>query len=248
MPCYLHIRLEGSLIAFGAPIVDNFGFVQDFPGKSTIVGLLGNALGYDRSDSDKLNRLQSRICYAVRLDRFNPESRFYDFQTAKLEASDKAWTTRGTSEGRAGGAPTYLGYHLRYRYHDSDASVSVLLELKESSRTDDPSIQDLAHALMYPARPLFLGRKACLPSAYLMSGILDADHFEDALRRAPLPSDLTQRPERLVAYWPDKTERAAAARDVGKIETTDCRDWKVGTHMGTTSWIRGMVNLETLEG
>ena len=105
MPPLLMLRLEGPLMAFGDVMVDAIGPIRDAPAASALTGLLANALGVRREEPARLQRLQERLVFGSRIDR--PGERFTEFQTAKLEASDKGWTTRGRPEGRAGGAATY---------------------------------------------------------------------------------------------------------------------------------------------
>ena len=95
---YLLLVFEGTLMAFGGEVVDARGVVRDFPGASTISGLLGNAIGYRRTDDDALTALQARLHYAARIDREGV--RLTDFQTAELARDDKGWTTRGAPETR----------------------------------------------------------------------------------------------------------------------------------------------------
>lgn len=98
MPEHLVLRLEAPLMSFGGETIDNFGVVRDFPAASMLTGLIANALGWRRTDTDKLDRLQDRLVFAVRLDR--PGTRFTEYQTARLLAEDQGWTTRGRPEGR----------------------------------------------------------------------------------------------------------------------------------------------------
>ena len=91
--------------------------------------------------------------------------RMTDFQTAQLGANDRGWTTRGQPEGRAGGANTYDAPHLRYRDYFADMRVAVALRLEPAG--DEPTLGHLADALQEPKRPLFIGRKPCLPAASL---------------------------------------------------------------------------------
>ena len=95
-----------------------------------------------------------------------------DFQTAELTAADRGWTTRGRPEGRAGGAGTYSGKHIRHRWYQADALVTVALRLDPDSEV--PTLDDIAIALASPARPLFIGRKPCLPAAPLFAGFAEA--------------------------------------------------------------------------
>ena len=117
--------------------------------------------------------LQDRLVFAARIDR-EPASgmRMTDFQTAQLGANDQGWTTRGRPEGRAGGANTYNAPHLRYRDYWADALVTVALRLEPPELEDEPSLDDLADALQEPARPLFIGRKPCLPVGSIVRPLL----------------------------------------------------------------------------
>ena len=65
----LILRFDAPLMSFGAPIVDNQGEIQPYPALSMMTGLLGNALGFDHSEFDRLERLQERLRYASRQDR-----------------------------------------------------------------------------------------------------------------------------------------------------------------------------------
>src|SRR3954465_10821725 len=98
---FLLLRLETPLLAFGGEAVDARGVIADFPAASMITGLLANALGFRRSEGERLQRLQDRLIFAARIDRDG--ERITDFQTAQLGRNDLSWTTRGRPEGRAGG-------------------------------------------------------------------------------------------------------------------------------------------------
>ena len=183
MARHLLLVLEAPLLAFGGEAVDARGVIEDFPGASMLTGLLANALGWRRGDRDALARLQARLHYAARIDRNG--TRMTDFQTAQLGHNDQGWTTRGAPEGRAGGAATYNGPHLRWRDYDADKRVVVALRMEPAEET--PTLADLATALDEPARPLFLGRKSCLPSGRVGAGIVEADGLLPALAHLPQP-------------------------------------------------------------
>lgn len=240
MKAFLHIHMEGILSAYGAPIIDNRGVLADFPGTSTMVGLLGNALGYDRSQGKKLNQLQRLLQYGVRVNNGGAVRRFTDFQTAKLGKNDKAWTTRGSPEGRDGGSGTYKGAHRRYRSYEPDISMSVLLGLKKDD-IDHLEIEGLGQALQFPARPLFLGRKSCIPSSFLYQGVVFAEDLKNALEVAPWPLEVSINSEtQIQAFWPqscgwDKQDKLLTIHDL--------RDWQFGVHMGESRWVKGKVFL-----
>ena len=178
---HLILNLESPLMAFGGETVDNLGVIRRFPAVSMLTGLLANALGWRRVEGARHQRLQDRLVFAARIDR-EPRGgvRLTDFQTAQLGASEKGWTTRGEPDDRAGGANTYNAPHLRHRDYFPDMCVTVALRLRPED--DSPTLDELAVALQEPTRPLFIGRKPCLPSASLFADFTDGDTALAALR------------------------------------------------------------------
>lgn len=223
----LLLRLEAPLMAFGGVAIDNIGGTDQLPSASLLTGLLGNALGYKRSDANRLRALQSRLRYAVRADRRGHA--LQDFQTAQLAKDDKAWTTRGAPAGRDGGAKTYASPHIRYRQYHADAAVMVAVHL--APETDSPTPAECAAALNAPARPLFIGRKPCLPSEPLFVDIVEADSLVDALQQAPL----CDAPETEKVWLYEQSERNEGA---DLIRLSGRRDWANDVHQGTEYWQR----------
>ena len=173
---HLALRLEAPLMAFGGETIDNYGVIRRFPSASMLTGLLANALGWRRIEAGRHQRLQDRLVFAARIDR-EPAggTRLTDFQTAQLGASDRGWTTRGQPEGRAGGANTYAAPHLRYRDYFADMRVTMALRLEPAE--ESPKLEELASALEEPSRPLFIGRKPCLPSSPLFVDFVEGDYI-----------------------------------------------------------------------
>lgn len=221
MALHLLIRLRAPLIAFGGETIDNHGVIRDFPALSMVTGLLANALGWDRGDDARHNRLQERLMMGARLDADG--NRLVDFQTAQLQANDQGWTTRAVPEGRAGGAGSYSGPHLRYRHYHADMNVLVALRLQPAD--EFPTLSDLADALDKPARPLFMGRKNCLPSERLMAGWQEATNILEALKAVPFPENHV----RLRLQWPDGEGVLAGDR---LLDLCDERNWASGVHGG----------------
>lgn len=225
MPRYMILRLEAPLMAFGDEIVDNYGRVRNFPGASNVTGLIGNALGWTRGQRAEHQRLQDRLDFAVRLDR--PGNRVPDFQTAQLGANDRGWTTRGSPEGRAGGAAAYRSPHIRFREMIADAALTLALRLVPPEET--PTLDDCAAALARPARPLFFGRKPCLPAVPFLPVFTDAPDALVAVASAPAERDEAEEaegPHLVGAARPDLPpafERCFVA---------DERDWISGVHGG----------------
>ncbi|MFZ4700325.1 MAG: type I-E CRISPR-associated protein Cas5/CasD [Candidatus Methylumidiphilus sp.] len=231
MARHLLMRLRAPLIAFGGETIDNYGVIREFPALSMVTGLLANALGWDRGDDVKHNRLQERLVMGARLEADG--ERLVDFQTAQLQANDKGWTTRGMPEERAGGAGSYAGPHLRYRHYHADMDVLVALRLQPAD--ESPTLDDLAAAIDKPARPLFVGRKNCLPTDRLMAGWIDADGILNALQRA---ESIAADPVR--AQWPDGEGRLPDQHD-RCLDVCDERNWTSGVHGGWRPVREGLI-------
>ncbi|MCM5552385.1 type I-E CRISPR-associated protein Cas5/CasD [Pleomorphomonas sp. NRK KF1] len=229
MAAVLLLRLEAPLVAFGDIMIDAHGPVTDLPSASMLTGLLANALGWRREDRAALQRLEDRLIHAARLDR--SAGRFTEFQTAKLEKSDQGWTTRGRPEGRAGGDGSYVGPHLRFRDHNADVCVHVALRLEPAD--EPPLLADLAAALSQPARPLFLGRKPCLPADRIAVGIVGADTLLDALLITPLAARSSDR------ILVDLPRSEAPPEGFRRVHRSDRRDFLAGVHTGDSIRFEG---------
>jgi len=235
----LLLRFDAPLMSFGGVMVDQHGPTDRFPGLSLLTGLLGNALGWRHGDAAALGQLQGRIEFAARWDQ-TPEP-LLDYHTVDLgqakmigyadpakKTEHGGWTTRGAPEHRAGGDSAKYGTHIRYRHYWANGVMTVTLTLTGDG---PPTVADLALALRTPARPLFLGRKTCLPSTPLLLGTTAAPDVLTALRqvkRAQRPGTRhTQDP--MEACWPAHLEAQGASRE---ITLYDRRDWHNQIHAG----------------
>lgn len=225
MARHLVLRLAAPLIAFGGEAIDNRGVIRDFPALSMVTGLLANAIGLDRGDDQHHNRLQQRLRMGTVLEP--GAHRLQDFQTAQLAKSDRGWTTWGTPEGRDGGAATYLGPHLRYRDYHADLSGWVALRLEPAEET--PTLEEIATALDRPARPLFIGRKPCLPTGRLVQGWQESTGVLAALQAiVDQQSDGGEQGWR--AQWPDGEGSLSGGEQL--LDLCDERNWTSGVHGG----------------
>ena len=227
---HLILNLESPLMSFGGETIDNYGVIRRFPAASMLTGLFANALGWQRVDRRRHQDLQDRIVFAARIDR-EPAGgvRMRDFQTAQLGANDRGWTTRGVPEGRAGGAATYNAPHLRYRDYFADMRVTVALRLEPEDEA--PTLDQLADALQEPARPLFIGRKPCLPSTSLFADFIEAENTLDGLLKVPLEREERGRDDPVRLLWPN----GEGVHDVSSNRSdmlTDQRNWVSGLHGG----------------
>lgn len=240
MPEHLILRLQAPLMAFGGTMIDARGPTLDLPIRSMVTGLVANALGWRRGERARHQALQDRLVMGARLDR--PGTAVRDFQTALLFEDERGWTTRGAPEGRAK-SPSYSRgkagrkelNHIRYRHYRADAFVTIALRLDPPGA--DPTLAAVAAALRNPARPLFIGRKPCLPSRpVLAEAPVEAVNVFQALTTAPLaPPDepgrrgaTSQTCVRFAlppAEWP--RDRPCDTKMVA-----DVRDWRAGVHAG----------------
>lgn len=217
----LILRFDAPLMSFGAVRVDNLGPTLEFPGRSMIAGLFGNALGYDRREAARLDRLQARLRYAARCDR--PGVALEDFQTVDITLpfmSEPGWTTRGVPEARGGGKETLENLHIRRRAYWADALFTVAVAFDPAD--EPPDLDALEAALREPERPLFIGRKACLPAAPLLVGRRQAGSLVEALQSEPRPAGGRSKPGPLRAWF---QEGEAIERPLRAVPVTDERDW-----------------------
>jgi CRISPR system Cascade subunit CasD len=231
---WLILCFEAPLVAFGGVTIDAVGVTRDFPAVSQLTGLIANAMGWERTDGLAHQALQDRLVFAARRERESSFEMLTDSQNAQLEKNDRGWTTRGQPEGRDGAS--YNAPHRRQRDFHTDACVTVVLRLTPPDQA--PDLDKVAAALDRPARPLFIGRKPCLPSAPLRRGEVVAPSAYDALTRIPFV-DGGDFPLR--ASWP-LAEGPEDGPDVFRVVALgDLRNWETGLHGGTRMVVEGRV-------
>ena len=214
MRCLI-LRLEGPLMSFGDTAIDEIRPTRRLPGRSLLVGLIGNALGFEHRDVEGLTRLQERLRFAARLDREG--ELLVDFQTAELSQNDPLWTTRGVPAERAGGANSYSGPALRYRHYRADSVVTVALTLAPADEA--PALAAIAAALKRPERPLFIGRKGCPPASPILHGEVEAASLVAALAQVDGEGRI-------------ETEDGDGEPEGRGFSLADRRDWRMGFHAG----------------
>ena len=225
-------------MSYGAPAIDQNGVVQAFPALSMLTGLFANALGWEHRDVNQLETLQERLRYAARIDRRGEA--LVDYQTVGLGKDwmlpEKAgWTTRGRIAPRGGASGEAT--HQRYRHYRADSIHTVALTLVGD---EAPSSDDVAEALRKPARPLFIGRKCCLPAAPVL---LDAVHGASLVSvLASIPRASRANPGPLPACWWDGDDATTSSGDSRIVPVTDERDWRNRVHVGRRLMREGHVD------
>ena len=219
---WLILDLCAPLMAFGGVAIDHVGPTRDYPAASMLTGLFGNALGWHWTDTAAHQALQDRLVFAASVQE---EGRLItDSQNAKLQKSDTGWTTFGAPEGRDGAS--YDAPHRRRRDYLADARVLVVLRLEDDATP--PSLDQLAAALNRPARPLFIGRKSCLPSRPLFAGWCDGATPYAALAAISIAHNAR-------AQWPEGDGPAGDQT----LELADLRNWCSGLHGGSRVVVQG---------
>lgn len=247
----LILRFDAPLMSFGAPIVDNRGVVQPYPALSMMTGLVANALGVSHAEADRLEDLQDRLRYAVRQDRAGEQLR--DYQTVDLSKpymdEARAWTTRHELETRKGGSAS-SGTHIRLRDYWADAAFTLALTLDRPA--DEPTLQTVSEALVHPARPLFIGRKACLPAGPIHDGtVVRAEtlvHALSTVERSGLRSAQVNDDGGATVWWPVRSSHSDVSLPDEVVEdyrepVTDRRDWTNQIHVGTRWLARGTMSV-----
>lgn len=249
---WLVLRLEAPLVAFGGVAIDAVGVTRDFPAASMLTGLFANALGWGRGDVEAHQALQDRLIFAARREWENPAGILTDTQNAQLASRERGWTTWGTPEERGGGDLSAHPHRRRRDYH-ADACVRVVLRLDDPTGAGDvdpsaiPNLDTLAACLDRPARPLFLGRKSCLPTHPIRQGDIRAANAYTALECLPLLDPSLRggaKPGpggRLRALWPvgEGPDRGAMVDKV--VAIADRRNWRTGLHGGTRQVVEGWI-------
>ncbi len=225
---WMHLRLEAPMASFGGEAIDNRGVIRNFPAQSMVTGLFANALGWTRWMRTEHQRLQERVVFGAVHDVDPDTLRMTDYQTAKLSKADRGWSTRGGPLGRAGGPKTYVGSHQRWREYHSDLRMSLVARLNPEG--EEPTMETLAAAMQRPARPLFIGRKPCLPTVTMFRGWVHGPDVVAVLRDVAPSGVLCE------ALWPG-AERAGEPDLSTPI--TDERNWMSGLHGGARLVCRG---------
>ena len=230
---WLHLRFVAPIASFGGETVDAHGVTRIMPALSMVTGLLANALGWTRSMRSQHQHLQDRIVFGVAWESAQaPRDHLVDYQTAKISGKDKAWTTGGRVAERGGGASETFTVQ-RWQHYYCDVSLTLVVRLLNPSMS--PTLDELAIALEKPARPLFIGRKSCLPSDFIYHGKLDSFPTALSALRASVPNDESE----LLAYWPGNEMREEATRT---LTITDQRDWFSRLHGGSRQVCEGRID------
>ncbi len=245
MADFLILRFYAPLISFGGVAVDAINPTMAFPAKSLVTGLIANALGFDHSEYEKIETLQQNVIYGVLAKNQGHEIR--DYQTVDLGQDfliDTGWTTWGQLIKRKGANGKNI--HIRKRYYLADADYFVALGIETNCKL--LTLDNIHKALLKPARPLFIGRKNCLPCCRIFQDRIESINIEQAFMFF-----LQNNPQKIfddVEYtiWIPSTPAAVKEMTLDQpehlIAITDERDWKNQIHTGTRFLIKKILKIE----
>jgi CRISPR system Cascade subunit CasD len=204
----LLLRLEGVWQSWGERSRWDVRDTGTEPTKSGIVGLLGCALGYPMRDPRLEAELDAGLRFGVRVE--SPGRVVQDYQTITgfLPTAEGTYRHSGVSTAKSleklvNDPDVTPATIVSPRYYLEDASFLVVLEEREGF---NGLLERCRAALERPKWPVFLGRKACVPTRPVLEELSDRyDGMEDALTSHPwswLRSNMEERentmPEALV--------------------------------------------------
>ena len=183
----LLLRLEGPLQSWGTRARWDVRDTSLEPTKSGIVGMLGCALGYPMGDPRLASELDRGLIFGVRTE--NPGVMLTDFQTitAYLPNASGGYKFSGGTAAKL--APLQSGSAepatiISPRAYLADAEFLVALQ---ATNPGTDLITRCAEALQNPVWPIFLGRKACVPTRPVFEAITtEYADVSAALRKYPL--------------------------------------------------------------
>jgi CRISPR system Cascade subunit CasD len=183
----LLLRLEGPLQSWGGRSRWDVRDTQPEPTKSGLVGLLGCALGYERGDARLVDELDAGLRVGVRVEAPGRILRDYQTVTDFLPTAAGDFKVLGGTKSAAAlradpaARPATI---VSPRFYLEDAAFLVALEA--ASAAPPGLLARCADALQNPHWPLFLGRKACVPTRPVFEALTGVyDTLEEALYRHP---------------------------------------------------------------
>jgi len=215
----LLLRLEGPMQSWGTRSRWDVRDTGREPTKSGVIGLIGCAMGLDRDDSE-LERLDRDLLFGVRIDRPGVLSTDYHtvtgyHRTAAGDFKHSGGTAKSFAKAQEHGESTIVS--PRDYLHDAAFLVALASDDHALLRQ---LVGELEHPgwqgdLRCPKWPLYLGRKACVPSRPILDRLTDEyQDLDGALRAEPWaePRSKTRQPHKLEA-WIECTDGETERQD-----------------------------------
>jgi CRISPR system Cascade subunit CasD len=150
---YLVFQLYATFAAMGGVAAGERRSGFNRPGRSAVFGLIGAALGLDRSDEE--SHLALNKGYGLALGQVAPGRLLVDFHTAQVPPKRKGVQFRNRCEELDAPKLTTI---LSQREYRTQADYIIALWARDDAQLD---LEDIAHYLNYPLYVLYFGRKSC---------------------------------------------------------------------------------------
>lgn len=174
---YLIFQLQAPLSAWGETAVGEYRPSANYPSESALIGLLGAALGIDRSDEEQHHILRDELFFAIGVQSAGRLLR--DYQTAQVPGRVSLKNRpHHTRRDELDMPKEDLNTILSTRDYRQDAACLVAVQAKSDASL---SLADLAQAIQQPKFVLYIGRKACPPSLPLWPQVIEADNVLQAM-------------------------------------------------------------------
>ena len=175
MPTFARLNLEGPLMAVAGSRIDGEPDRLPVPSAGWLAGLIGAAMGWRRGD-DRLRRLRETLLYGIAVRREGTPME--DYQTAMIGQPHMrvGFRADGSAYERKGGPQTKVGAQEARRPLVADAAFVAVLTSPEFDA------DTIAEAVSRPVFPPYLGRRACVPTAPLDAGTVEAPSLVEAMR------------------------------------------------------------------
>ncbi|MBI4774290.1 MAG: type I-E CRISPR-associated protein Cas5/CasD [Deltaproteobacteria bacterium] len=183
----LLLWLEGPMQSWGTRSRWDVRDTGPEPTKSGVIGLIGCAMGLSRDDP-ALERLDRDLLFGVRVDR--PGVFLTDYHTVTgyhRTAAGGFKRSGGTAKSLAKAQEHGESTIVSFRDYLHDAAFLVALAVKPEHRPGNRDLLGhLKERLQNPKWPLYLGRKACVPSRPIFDRLTDEyQNLEHALHQVP---------------------------------------------------------------
>lgn len=172
----LIFQLQAPLSSWGDMAVGEHRPSADYPSQSAIHGLLGAALGIDRTDDVTQSALHTSVRLAVGV--LHQGSLLRDYHTAQVPSrTDLKKRPHATRRDELRVPKADLNTILSSRDYRQNAAALVAVQTKSETAY---SLDALAAALMKPRFVLYLGRKSCPLAVPLHPRVLAAESIRAA--------------------------------------------------------------------
>lgn len=200
MTTYLVIRLYAPLVSWGEIAVGDIRHSAVHPSRSALLGLLGAALGIERTDNLRQKSLSESFRFGIWLQAIGGGLRdYHTIQFGKEKRGQVFYTRRDELFGEK------IDARISHREYRSESVSVVAIEALPNAIT---GLKDLALALKQPRFTLYLGRKSCPLAEPLLPQIIEAENLKQAFEKASFPSLFslnTIRCEKEV--WPNQDDK-----------------------------------------